>query len=160
MTVEHTLYRDYETRSALDLQEVGAHIYAKDPRTEVLCMAYAVDDEPISIWAPGDAVPPAFLEAAKDDTWVVSAFNDRFERSIESFLLSPKYGWPSVPLDRHRCTMAAALACGLPGNLEGVAAAFGYQKDMVGHRLMLEMCKPLAKLPKDDEDVVFENGLY
>ena len=33
----HVLHRDYETRGVLVLGKVGAHRYAADPRTEVLC---------------------------------------------------------------------------------------------------------------------------
>ena len=43
----HTLHRDYETRGVLALSKVGAHRYAADPRTEVLCCAYAVDNGPV-----------------------------------------------------------------------------------------------------------------
>ena len=43
---QHVLHRDYETRSVLSLKAVGAHRYAAHPRTEVLCCAYAVDDNP------------------------------------------------------------------------------------------------------------------
>ena len=43
----HLLHRDFETRSRASLKTVGAHRYAVDPSTEVLCCAYAVDDEPV-----------------------------------------------------------------------------------------------------------------
>jgi hypothetical protein len=32
----HTLHRDFETRSKVDLRKVGAHVYAADPSTEGL----------------------------------------------------------------------------------------------------------------------------
>src|SRR5262249_4202493 len=41
----HVLHRDYETRSHSILKTVGTYKYATDPSTEVLCCAYAVDDE-------------------------------------------------------------------------------------------------------------------
>ena len=50
-TVTHILHRDYETRSQVDLKKVGAHRYAADPSTEVLCMAFAVDDGPVQLCA-------------------------------------------------------------------------------------------------------------
>ena len=45
------------------------------------------------------------------------------------------------------CTMQRALAYGLPARLEAAAAALGtaVQKDMVGHRLMLKMSRPLKE---------------
>ena len=59
---------------------------------------------------PGDPVPPEFVEAAQNPDWVVSAFNDQFERLIEQHIMGPRYSWPTVPIERHRCTQAAALA--------------------------------------------------
>ena len=70
-TVAHVLHRDIETRSTISLKKVGAHKYAADPSTEVLCVAYAVDDGPVQLWRPGDPVPPEFIEAAADPSWVV-----------------------------------------------------------------------------------------
>jgi DNA polymerase len=71
----HALHRDIETRGVLDLRKVGAHKYAGDARTEVLCLAYAVDEEPVQLWQPDDPVPAAFVEAARDPEWVVVAHN-------------------------------------------------------------------------------------
>src|SRR6516162_2727547 len=73
----------------------------------------------------GRPVPDVFIEAARNPDWVVSAFNDEFERAIEQHIMGPRYGWPQVPLERHRCTQAAAAALALPLNLGGVAAALG-----------------------------------
>src|SRR6266436_3197496 len=42
----HVLHRDYETRGTIRLNSVGAYRYAADRRTEVLCAAYARDDQP------------------------------------------------------------------------------------------------------------------
>ena len=139
-----TLFRDYETRSTIDLRRCGAWIYAAHPSTEVLCCAYAVDAGPVQLWVPGDPVPPEFIEAARNPAWWVSAFNDLFERSIEQHITAPRYGWPVVPLERHRCTMAQTLAVALPGKLEKAAVALGlaHQKDMAGESLMKRMSKP------------------
>ena len=109
------LQRDCETRSILDLTEVGAHKYAVHPTTDVWCFRFAVDDGPIQIWVPGDPVPREIVEAARNPNWLVSAWNDNFERQIELRIMGPRYGWPLVPIGRHRCSMAAALALALPG---------------------------------------------
>lgn len=60
---KHVLHRDYESRGVLKLEDVGAWRYAADPRTEILCCAYAVDDDPVKLWIPGEPVPPEFEEA-------------------------------------------------------------------------------------------------
>ena len=69
--VQHVLHRDYETRGQLLLRHVGTHRYAADPGTEVSCCAFAVDGEPVQLWIPGDPVPPEFIEAAADPSWIV-----------------------------------------------------------------------------------------
>jgi DNA polymerase len=151
------LYRDYETRSTLELSKVGAHIYAAHPSTDVWCCAFAVDDGEVQLWTPGMPVPDAFVEAARNPDWVTSAFNAGFERQIEQHILGPRYGWPLVPLSQQRCTQAAALALALPANLSAVAMALGleHRKDEAGHRLMLQMSRP--RKPRKGED---PNGIY
>jgi hypothetical protein len=150
--VRHTLHRDFETRSALLLSKVGAHRYAADPRTEILCAVYAVDDEPPKLWTPGDAVPGEFVEAASNPSWTVTAHNDTFETQIERHILAPRFGFPTIPLERHVCTMVTALALALPAKLEKLARALdlAHQKDATGHRLMLQMSKP-RKARKDED---------
>jgi DNA polymerase len=60
------LFRDYETRSTLDLKRVGAWKYATHSTTDVWCCAYAVDDGPVQLWVPGNPVPPEFVDAAEN----------------------------------------------------------------------------------------------
>ncbi|OLB69087.1 MAG: hypothetical protein AUI16_29765 [Alphaproteobacteria bacterium 13_2_20CM_2_64_7] len=145
------LHRDYETRSRVSLKLVGTHRYAADPSTEILCAAYAVDDEPVQLWRPGDPVPPEFIEAAHNPSWTVAAHGDHFETAIEQHVLAPRHGWPIIPLERHRCTMAIALAAGLPARLDKIAAALELtnRKDAGGERLMHQMSKP--RRPHKDE---------
>jgi DNA polymerase len=146
------LYRDVETRSTINLAKAGAWRYAADPSTEVLCVGYAVDDGPVDIWIPGQAIPDVFHTAARNADWALVAHNDSFESAIETCLLGPRYGWPDVPIKRHRCTMAMALAAALPGRLDTAAAALGIEtrKDAAGHRLMMAMTKP--RRPRKGEE--------
>jgi DNA polymerase bacteriophage-type len=82
---------------------------------------------------------------------------DNFERLIETHIMGPRYGWPTIPIERHRCSQAAALALALPAKLENVAAALGLaqQKDRAGHLNMLAMSRP--RKPRKGED---PNGVY
>jgi DNA polymerase len=114
----HVLPRDIETCSAINLAEVGAHRYATDKSTKIRCIGYAVDNGPVQIWTPGEPIPQPFFDAANNPDWTVVAHHDQFESAIERHILAPHYGWPLVPIERHRCTMAAALAAALPGKLE------------------------------------------
>jgi DNA polymerase len=151
------IHRDIETFSTLNLAKTGPWKYAGDPSTGVWCVAYAVDDGPVQIWAPGQPIPEEFQIAARDLAWTVTAHNDSFEASIEERILAPRCGWPLVPIERHRCTMAAALAGALPGGLDKVAAALrlDLRKDDAGRRLMLTMAKP--RKPRAGED---PGGVY
>lgn len=146
------LFRDYETRSTLDLREVGAWRYACDPSTDVWCCAFAADDGPVKLWVPGDPTPAEFIEAAQNHAWLVSAFNDQFERMVEQHIAGPRYNWPLIPIKQHRCLQAAALALALPASLEGAARALNLeqQKDATGRRLMLQMARP--RRPRQGED--------
>jgi DNA polymerase len=150
------LFHDFETRSRLDLTEVGAWRYSRDPSTDLWCCAYAIDDGPIELWVPGDSVPPAFVEAARNPDWLTSAFNDQFERLITTHIMGPRYGWPIVPQDRRRCSQAAALALALPAKLETVAEALKleHRKDESGHRVMLQMARPRRARQNEDPDKI------
>jgi DNA polymerase len=150
--MKHVLHRDYETRGVIKLEHVGSWKYAADPRTEILCCAYAANDDPVKLWTPNDPVPPEFIEAARGPEWLVAAHNAQFEIALEHFILTRKFGFPKFPLSRQRCTMAMALAFSLPPKLELVAAALEliFQKDKAGQRLMLQLAKP--RRPRKDED--------
>ena len=139
----HVLHRDFETRSTIDLPDVGAWRYAAEPNTGVWCVSYAIDAEPVKLWIPGQPIPEEFHIAARDPHWVVAAHNDQFETAIETRILAPRYGWPLVPIERHRCTMGMALACALPGKLETVAEVLNLhnRKDTAGARLMKQMAR-------------------
>ena len=119
----HILHRDFETRSTAVLKAVGSYRYATDSATEILCVAYAVDDDPVQLWIPGNPVPPEFTEAAHNPRWVLAAHGDHFETAIEQHVLAPRYGWPLIEITRHRCTMAMSLAAGLPARLGAAADA-------------------------------------
>jgi DNA polymerase len=153
----NVLHRDYESRGIIRLEHAGAWKYAADRRTQILCCAYCVNDEPVKLWTPNDPVPPEFVEAAQNPEWLVAAHNAQFEIALEHFILTRIFGFPKFPLSRQRCTMAMALALSLPPKLELVAAALEliHQKDKAGQRLMLLMSKP--RRPRKDED---PQGIY
>ena len=57
-----TLHLDIESFSECDLKESGAHKYAEDPSTELLCFGYAFDDEEVQQWRPGQPLPERVVE--------------------------------------------------------------------------------------------------
>jgi Toprim domain-containing protein/CHC2-type zinc finger protein len=149
------LHRDYETRGTINLKKSGAWRYASHPSTDVWCCAYAVDDGPVQLWLPGDLVPPAWLEAASNPDWIVCAHNDSFERRIEQHIMGPRYGFPIIPLQRHRCTMAQALAVALPAKLENVAAALQLKNQKSDSTVMMQMAKPRRPRRGENPNVTY-----
>jgi DNA polymerase len=136
------LHIDIETRSAADLPKVGAYRYFEDDSTDVWCAAFAVDDEPVGLWHPG--LDDRDIKHAIKHCELAFAHNANFERGGFAHILGPKHGFPIIPLEKWRCTMAMAYAMALPGTLDGAAAALGldYRKDQAGHRLMLQLSRP------------------
>jgi DNA polymerase len=142
------LHIDFETRSALDLRRVGAHVYATNGSTDIWCAAFAVGDGAIDLWTPGADCPEA-IRRAVSERWTIHAHNANFERVIWRHILTPRYGWPEPALKQWRCSMAASLASALPGKLETVADALDLpvRKDTEGERIM----RQLARLPAGNE---------
>jgi DNA polymerase len=147
----HLVPRDIETRSTVNLKKVGLYNYVTHPTTEVLCVGYCVDDEPVRIWHPGDPVPHAYRDAARNG-WTMVAHNAPFEMTVERHILGPRHGFPLIPIECNVCTMAIANALALPPKLEKLAKALEltHQKDAVGNRLMLQMIKPRKARKHED----------
>jgi DNA polymerase bacteriophage-type len=140
----HVLFIDVETRSPLNLKDVGAHQYARDRRTEIICLGFACDDEGPQTWVPGSVIPQEFTEASRNPNWTIVAHTANFELAITRSILEPRFSFPSIPLMQWRCTQAAALALGLPARLDKLAEALelAHRKDISGQRLMMMMARP------------------
>ena len=122
------IFIDIETRSPLGL--VSTYKYAKHPMTEIICMAYKIDDQPTDIVYPILGHPINIFKRGS----VFIAHNAEFERAFLD---------DEVELD-WQCTCAMACAMGLPPFLEKLCHALGVAKtkDMQGNMLMKKMCHP------------------
>jgi DNA polymerase len=136
------LFIDFETRSPVDLKTAGLMRYARDPQTEVLMMSWAIGDDPVQLWRQGEPIPHRVVVHIASGGIVV-AHNAQFELAIWNYVMR-RHGWPYLPIEQTRCTMAACYAMALPGALENAAQALGLDihKDAEGRALMLKMCKP------------------
>lgn len=125
------------------IQKTGAWRYAEDPSTDVLCMAWAIDQGPINVWIPGQPCPfsPQLLREHE-----IEAHNAAFERAIWKHVMVKKYKWPQFSPDRWRCSAALALYHSLPRSLEYLGAALNTQhkKDLSGKRVMMKLSRPRA----------------
>ena len=148
-------FTDSETRSLLDVTQVGAYKYAQHASTEGIVWGFTWGDEPGgSLWSPqwawGNTVvshadaerPERLLEHAIDGGYFV-AWNAFFDRWIWNAVMVPKYGWPRTDPEQWLCAQAQAEANNLPGNLEKACLALGtpYQKDPAGKKLIMQLSR-------------------
>jgi DNA polymerase len=139
------LYLDYETRSRCDLRSRGSYNYAQDPSTEVICMAYAFDDEDVQLWTPDQPFPKRVAQHFFSDEQI-RAHNASFDRLITEFVLCQDYKVPTPVLTQWYCTAAQARANCAPGSLEDVGrfASSSMRKDHRGNQLIRLLCIPRA----------------
>ena len=125
------IWLDFETRSECDLKSMGVYNYARHPTTEVLCMSYAYNDDPVQTWRPGEPFPRLNGQ--------IRAHNAAFERLIFWHVLDKQ-----IPLEQFYCTAAQARANCAPGSLEDVArfAGTSMRKDHRGNYLVRKLCIP------------------
>jgi len=138
------------------LSVTGAAAYARHPSTEVLSLSYANGHH----WRPGLPRPDALL-AYVERGGLLEAHGSAFEYWIWNEVCVPRYGWPPLPIEQLRCTMARARAHALPGQLAllGDVLALQVRKDKDGTRLLQKFSVPrnptkhdprLRLLPEDD----------
>jgi DNA polymerase len=139
------LFVDLETFSANPISD-GLAAYVRG--VEVMLFAYAIDDGPVYVWdrTADMQMPHALGQALASPDTAVIAHNYQFERTVLRAVGFPVNDW------RWHCTMAQALAHGLPGGLEKLSAVFklgeGEAKLTDGRRLVQLFCKPRPKSMK------------
>lgn len=124
---------------------VGAAVYAFHPSTEILTFAYEIDGDGLAprVWVPGSPIPADLLEAVRRGD-LIKAANSFFEFLIWNVVGTRQLGLPPVPIDRFRCTLAAARAFNLPPSLGKLAEVLklAEQKDKGGKRMIDLFCVP------------------
>ncbi len=141
--MSRVLHIDLETYSDIDIGKCGAYRYVDSPNFEILLLAYAYDDEPVTVidLAQGEQIPKDVLEDIADDSAIKVAHNAAFERVCLSKYLNTRLD----PIAWH-CTMVHALSLGFPASLADVGKALNLgedkQKMAVGKRLITYFCKP------------------
>lgn len=137
------LWLDCETRSPVPIRH-GVAKYAT--RVEVIMVQWAVDDGPVTVldMTEGDACGEITLINAAmnaDEVWAHSA---EFDRTM----LETTQWWPSIPLEKWRCTAAMARMHGLPGGLDKLSTIFKLPqdaaKDKRGYEFIQLFCIPRA----------------
>ncbi len=127
----HTLHRDFETRSPVDLRKVGAHVYAGHPSTQIICVAYAVDDGPVQLWRPGEPVPEECSRPRPIRAGPRARTTARSRAPSRNYILHPRHGFPLIPPERQRCTHGDEPGARTAGEAEqaGRRAGADHRKD-------------------------------
>lgn len=136
-----TLYLDLETFGSTPIKH-GAHRYAED--AEVLLVAYAWDDEPVTVWdmTTGEHRLGA-VQMLVDTADCVVIHNSAFDRTVL------RHQGIHIPVDKVVDTMVRALQHSLPASLGMLCDVLGVPmdkaKDKDGKKLIQLFSKPCPK---------------
>lgn len=163
MTWDGTGWRAPPGATKKGIGAVGTLAYAEHPTTEVLTMSYRLPgDVAVTRWRPGLPNPQRLFDHIAAGG-LVEAHNVMFERSIWHHVCRRLYGWPEVPPEQWRCSMAKAHVNNLPGALGNLTAVLPvtHAKDPDGKRLLNKFsipqkptkAKPATRIrPEDDPE--------
>lgn len=169
---------DFETSSACDLKKAGAHVYAEDPTTAIICFNYRFRGEKkVHRWCPdinvGDEL--RLRQAAMDGQITFVAHHADFEKAIWRAIMVKDFGFFDIPDERWHDTMAVCAVKSIPLALDKVLRVLGLdeQKDVEGGKAVKAFSKPDKKgyiavteteretaLLYCDQDIRAEHGLH
>jgi DNA polymerase len=120
------------------LKGVGAAVYAEDPSTELLLLSFDLrDGKGVQLWVKG-MDPPEVLFRHIRSGGLLESHNAGFEFLIWHYVCHLRLGWPALPLEQQRCSMAKAQAFSLPGKLDKLTEVLNTEikKNKDGTRLI------------------------
>ena len=145
------VFFDLETRSKCNITRHGAARYARDPSTDIICIAARFPDGRKGVWAPpeyaGEVEVAEWLPDAWDD-WVdsgglVVAWNAAFDYGVMHWLEKRENCPLLAPRMRQTlCAQALAESYSLPGKLGQAAKTLRVpiQKDKSGAAFIRKYC--------------------
>ena len=169
---------DFETRSAINIKACGAYVYAAHPSTDVLCLAVKVDEDPAMLWLPKDVLQQMYFAGGMQGVYetglpimpalkvielieradIIESHNAQFEREVWRHICHGRWGWPVLPEEKLRCSMAKAAMHAMPRGLGDLCVALDLpqdlRKDARGDGLIKKLCVP--KTPTVKEWVALE----
>ncbi len=148
---------DFETRSFLDVRDVGAWRYAEDWTTEIMCMSWKMGDNESKIWVPPYLDFPQEVIDHVLAGGTFEAHNAQFERAIWMFILRPQFDVP-MPT-KWRDTLATCAYRALPLKLDDVGKALDLdiKKGERGKYLLNTLSSPKFGTKKDPDRIYRED---
>jgi DNA polymerase len=137
------LHYDCETRSKLELSDVGAARYVRHKSTEVLSIHWAFNDEDVVNWQPlrGEPMPERLRKGLADPDVAKCGWNIL---GFDNGLMREKYGI-NIPVESCIDGMIIAMMHNLPAGLDACARAVRSPelKDQAGKGHIGRFSKPL-----------------
>ena len=145
-----------ETRSKVDLRKRGLYNYAAHESTDILCIAFKVDNQKTRLWIPNkflhiasemmdeDLISDLEVTAMVHESTIMEAHNAGFEKTMWHYVMYKKYGFPDIDDKKLRCSAAKAATYALPRSLDKACRALNLPqaKHEAGYKIMMKMCKP------------------
>lgn len=138
------LYKDYETRSRLDLKRVGSFRYAEECEIILTCAALNQDKPTIVSDLEGEPRPKWLLEALDEaehgsDVIIVGSNWLHFDREV---MLHQERR--DIPVRNIRDLMMLGYRHGMPGSLDMLCEAMGVPEELAKSSSDYRFSKPLA----------------
>ena len=154
------LHLDFETFSRCDLKTRGLDNYLADPSTEILMLAFAVNEALPEVWFPEVGPMPEHLELMIRRPEILKvAFNAEFERTILQKILgivTPVSAWADPMIMARHASIAGDLA--FVGEVLGLPE--DKKKSADGRRLIKLFCEPAKHKKKDPPNMPeFNNAI-
>jgi DNA polymerase len=143
------LHLDFELRSRTSLPDRGLDNYCADPSTQVLMMAWAVNDALPEVWFPAAGPMPEHIELMIRRPEILKiSFNAEFERTILQKILgivTPVSAWADPMIFARHASIAGDLA--FVGEVLGLSE--DKKKSADGRALIKLFCLPAKRKKKD-----------
>lgn len=153
---------DFETRSKVDLEEVGAVNYAMHPSTQVTAISWCVDNGPVKGWDiwDGTQIPQELsIVYGNPDDYRFIAHNIEFDYLIWTLVFSrnfPGYKRPSIKNLHDNMSVSNYFRLGSTLEANARMLQLPLVKDVKGKAVMQYTCKPNIKgelvPPKNEAD--------
>ena len=139
------LFLDIETYSEADLIKYGHVAYARHATTEILVVAWALENEPVKSFLPEQGVPVGLSYLLNNPDIKIVCHSAQFEYSVFKHVATRlPMSLPYLPIERFICTYAIANTLNIPSSLAALTSYLKVeqQKYAEGKKLIDIFCYP------------------
>lgn len=154
------LFLDFETKSLLDLNDVGRYNYVHHPSTSPLMLGWAFDDEPVQLWQQHENpdLPARVLDALCSPEVLKIAWHAPFEKDV----LSVCFGI-DIPLEQWADPNILCRYLSAAGDLREAGEIFNIPPELrkLDKGLLKKFCAPIPpRKPRKKKVNSAQNALF